>query len=156
MSRNRTGRDQQLRARLAATHTTYRRDGQSVRPTRLWVPQTYFRNRQGTRPKSSPSCRPADADSPTRPPESTTATASVIVPEFPVIYVSKSPSHNILDGGIHHKQLRHPLPSDQRSPERGPPRGDCRSDWSKKIGYLSRTGRNGKSGRSPATHPSGP
>ena len=69
--------------------TTYRQDGQNVHPTRLWVPQKYFRNFQGIQVELSPSCLPADEDWPKRLPEWMTVIASVIVPKFPESTVSK-------------------------------------------------------------------
>lgn len=68
--------------------TTYRQDGQNVRPTRLWVPQKYFRNFQGIQAEFSPSCLPADEDSLERLPEWMTVIASVTVPGFPESTVS--------------------------------------------------------------------
>ncbi|SRR6266849_9071905 len=69
--------------------TTYRQDGQNAHPTRLWVPQKYFRNFQGIQVELSPSCLPADGDSPKRLPEWMTVIASVGVPKFPESTVSK-------------------------------------------------------------------
>jgi hypothetical protein len=69
--------------------TTYKQDGQNVHPARLWVPQKYFRNFQGIQVEFSPSCLPADEDSPKRLPEWMTVIESVTVPEFPESTVSK-------------------------------------------------------------------
>ena len=71
------------RERVWWKHTTYKQDGQSVHPVRLWVPQKYSRNLQGTQGEFSPSCLPADEDFPTRLLEWMTAIASVTVPKFP-------------------------------------------------------------------------
>jgi hypothetical protein len=60
-----------------------------VHPTRLWVPQKYFRNFQGIQVEFSPSCLPAAEDSPKRLPEWMTVIASVSVPEFPESTVSQ-------------------------------------------------------------------
>ena len=76
--------------------TTYRQDGQNAHPTQLWVPQKYFRNFQGIQVELSPSCLPADEDSPKRRPEYLTVIASVTVPKFPESNVSKCPSHNMM------------------------------------------------------------